>query len=95
MTPGRIVETAIDEPDLRAPSRRLLLAVYRDRLRAAWLFVFTAVTLNLPILDAHGFRQTQTAISVYWMLHEHVFINYLTPVLTAPWRFCSKRRRTR
>jgi hypothetical protein len=52
---------------------------------AAWLFVFTAVTLNLPTLDAHGFHQTQTAISVYWMLHEHVFINYLTPVLTSPW----------
>ncbi len=86
MTPGRIVETAIDESDLRAPSRRLLIAVYvAIACGAAWLFVFTAVTLNLPILDAHGFRQTQTAIGVYWMLHEHVFINYLTPVLTAPW----------
>jgi hypothetical protein len=59
MTPGRIVETAKDEPELGAPSRRLLIAVYvAIACGAAWLFVFTAVTLNLPILDAHGFRQT-------------------------------------
>src|SRR5215213_5177977 len=51
----------------------------------AWLLVFTGITLFNPILDAFGFRQTQTAISVYSILHDHVFLDYLTPVLGAPW----------
>jgi hypothetical protein len=77
---------ARDGPELRAPSRPLLIAVYvAIACGAAWLLVLTTVTLNVPMLDAFGFRQTQTAISVYWMLHEHVFLNYLTPVLAAPW----------
>jgi hypothetical protein len=50
-----------------------------------WLFFFTLMTLHVPVLDAYGFRQTQTAISVYWMLHEHALIRYLTPVLGPPW----------
>src|ERR1039458_146889 len=50
-----------------------------------WLFFFTLKTLHVPVLDAFGFRQTQTAISVYWMLHEHALIRYLTPVLGSPW----------
>jgi hypothetical protein len=46
----------------------------------------TWLTLNQPLLDAYGFRQTQTAISAYWMLHGHAaFFDYVTPVLGAPW----------
>ncbi|MEA2953638.1 MAG: hypothetical protein QOJ96_3158 [Alphaproteobacteria bacterium] len=50
-----------------------------------WLLVFTGITLFIPILDSFGFRQAQTAISVYSMLHDKIFIDYLTPVLGAPW----------
>jgi hypothetical protein len=38
-----------------------------------------------PILDEHGFRQTQTAISVYWMIKEGHYLAYQTPVLGYPW----------
>jgi len=51
----------------------------------AWLLVFTALTLFAPIIDSFGFRQTQTAINVYSILHDHAFPLYLTPVLGAPW----------
>jgi hypothetical protein len=42
-------------------------------------------TLDRPLTDQHGFRQTQTAISVYWMLHGAGWVDYQTPVLGAPW----------
>ncbi|RDS83415.1 hypothetical protein [Dyella psychrodurans] len=37
------------------------------------------------ILDQYAFRQTQTAISVYWMLKGDSWLAYATPVLGAPW----------
>lgn len=38
-----------------------------------------------PILEMHGFRQTQTAISVYYILHGGPWFAYETPVLGIPW----------
>jgi hypothetical protein len=67
----------------RTPS--LMAAYIAIACGLGWLFFFTLKTLHVPILDAFGFRQTQTAISVYWMLHEHALIRYLTPVLGSPW----------
>jgi hypothetical protein len=40
--------------------------------------------MRSPILE-NGFRQTQTAISVYWTLHGGGIINYQTPVTGYPW----------
>ncbi|NTU66315.1 MAG: glycosyltransferase family 39 protein [Candidatus Moranbacteria bacterium] len=40
---------------------------------------------NNNLIDIHGFRQTQTAISVYYLIQEGFKINYITPVLGAPW----------
>ncbi len=40
---------------------------------------------NLPILEMYGFRQTQTALSVYWMVHEGWQLAYQTPVAGYPW----------
>ncbi len=40
---------------------------------------------NQPILDQHAFRQTQTAISAYWISKNWYFFNYQTPVLGYPW----------
>jgi hypothetical protein len=37
------------------------------------------------LLDLHGFRQTQTAISVYYMLAGSNALAYETPVLGPPW----------
>ena len=44
----------------------------------------SSIGWNQPILDAHGFRQTQTAINVYYMLHGSPRI-YEDPVLGPPW----------
>ena len=38
-----------------------------------------------PLLEHHSFRQTQTALTSFWMLHGGGFFAYLTPVLGAPW----------
>jgi hypothetical protein len=38
-----------------------------------------------PLLEHHAFRQTQTAITVYWLMHGGPLVRYLTPVLGYPW----------
>jgi hypothetical protein len=40
---------------------------------------------RLPILEFHGFRQTQTAMTTYWMLREGWHLDYQTPVAGYPW----------
>ena len=42
-------------------------------------------SLPQPLLDLHSFRQTQTALTVYWMVHGGPWLAYETPVLGAPW----------
>jgi hypothetical protein len=37
------------------------------------------------LLEMHGFRQTQTALTVYWLLQGGHWLAYETPVLGAPW----------
>ena len=50
------------------------------------LFVaLTLIRLNGPITDAHGFRQTQTAISIREMTRGGPLLRYETPVLGPPW----------
>ena len=44
-----------------------------------------AVRWNQPLVGEHGFRQTQTAISVFWLLRGSPWLNYWTPVLGPPW----------
>ncbi|MEQ1529894.1 MAG: hypothetical protein ABL925_11300, partial [Methylococcales bacterium] len=40
---------------------------------------------NQPPLDAHSFRQTQTALSTYWFFHDGFKLAYDTPVAGVPW----------
>jgi len=40
---------------------------------------------NQPLLEEHGFRQTQTALSAYWIIQEGWKLAYQTPVLGYPW----------
>jgi len=43
--------------------------------------------LEKPMLGPHSFRQTQTAISTYYMAQDaSMFADYITPVLGKPWR---------
>lgn len=48
------------------------------------LIVFS-IGWNNPLIDRHAFRQTQTAISTYWMIKEGHYLAYQTPVLGYPW----------
>ncbi len=52
---------------------------------AAFLIWFAFASTARPIVEDHAWRQTQTAISVLFMLRDRVWIDYLTPVLGAPW----------
>jgi hypothetical protein len=57
-------------------------------LLPACLSVFLAVSAvgwDNTILDDHGFRQTQTAISTYYMVGQPPRFEYETPVLGPPW----------
>ncbi len=40
---------------------------------------------NKSLVDFHAFRQTQTAISVYYFLQDGLSLDYETPVLGRPW----------
>ena len=46
---------------------------------------FSSVGFFNPLVDHYAFRQTQTAISAYYYLREGFTLNYITPVLGAPW----------
>lgn len=66
-----------------------------DRIRnMLWILFGIAIAFNLlqlaiswdkPILGAYAFRQTQTAISAYWIAKGTSWLAYWTPVLGAPW----------
>jgi hypothetical protein len=51
------------------------------------LFCFWAISIGWKnsLFDYYGFRQTQTAISSYYMMQGGGFIRYETPVLGPPW----------
>jgi hypothetical protein len=70
----------------------------RAKDRIAALFLACAVTANLslviafvrqPLLDQHNFRQTQTALTTWWLVHgagaSH-WLNYQTPLFGSPWQ---------
>jgi hypothetical protein len=40
---------------------------------------------NQLLLEHHAFRQTQTAITAYWLIRGSPSIQYLTPILGYPW----------
>src|SRR5690606_22594303 len=59
---------------------RLLVYLPLVVILVAWI-----ASWGMPVLDEHGFRQTQTLISSYWMAREGGFWVYPTPVLGYPW----------
>lgn len=54
-------------------------------LSLVWSFAVFVVWIDIPALDSFGFRQAQTAISVFYMLKDGIAVDYQTPVLGAPW----------
>ena len=45
----------------------------------------TFTYIHQPLADSHAFRQTQTAMTSYWMLREGWSLAYQTPVAGFPW----------
>lgn len=68
--------------DRRLSSRVLVILAFATGLLATWVALYF---VNQPILEAHGFRQTQTALTSYWFMHEGWQLNYQTPVAGYPW----------
>lgn len=52
---------------------------------AVFSLYFLLQNYSVPLLDMHGFRQTQTAISSFWMKKEGTILPYQTPVFGYPW----------
>ena len=48
-------------------------------------FLIYIVTMNDPLLEHHSFRQTQTAITTFWMTQSELRFDYLTPIFGYPW----------
>ena len=46
--------------------------------------VIVLIGFENPIENHHSFRQSQTAITIYWMLNENLF-SYIVPVTLPPW----------
>ena len=46
---------------------------------------FALYYIHQPLIESHAFRQTQTALTSYWMLEEGWKIAYQTPVVGFPW----------
>jgi hypothetical protein len=63
--------------------RRIALALFALGVIATLLAL--QQTWRHPILESNSFRQTQTAVSAYWIAHGGPIFAYETPVLGAPW----------
>src|SRR6516164_5284174 len=51
----------------------------------AWSFVYLTGDWNRSLLGLHMWRQTQTAMTSYWFVHEGFRMDYQTPVFGPPW----------
>ena len=54
---------------------------------AVGLFLFVAIRYSgQTLLEAHAFRQTQTALTTYWFIQNGFSLAYETPVAGYPWQ---------
>lgn len=49
------------------------------------IILVNLINISAPILEQHGFRQTQTAISSYYLKENGFMLGYETPVIGEPW----------
>lgn len=73
-----------------------ILITFKDKFCRIYIFAIFLISIiihlyissigwNNFLLDQYGFRQTQTAITTYYVIKEGFKINYITPILGAPW----------
>lgn len=75
--------------------KKISNGLYEDRLDKLYTGLFFLVLAlylafsiyfsSNPILDQHAFRQTQTALTAYWLKINGFSFSYETPVVGAPW----------
>lgn len=70
-------------PGARTLERNLCLALFVITLAVS--FWFARGGWNNAVLDTHPFRQTQTAMSAYWMVQDGFRLDYETPLMGPPW----------
>lgn len=76
---GRVSHTGFARAEFAVLLITLILVAY-----FAGSFWFE--TLTQPLVDQHGFRQTQTALSTYYLFADGThLLNYQTPVVGYPW----------
>ena len=74
-----------------SPVRKILSFINRNKYRILFIFslLFFLASIsagwNSTLLDYYGFRQTQTAITVSYLLKGGPWLAYETPVLGPPW----------
>jgi hypothetical protein len=81
-------DVAERKPLFDASSDTKLLCLFTQILFALSFVVsawFCFNFLSQPILEAHGFRQTQTAITSYYLIKNGFSFSYWTPVLGQEW----------
>src|SRR5262249_18342164 len=69
------------------PREGLVVTALFGILVLAFLFAFAVLCVGLfqPLLDQYAFRQTQTALTSYWLMRGGPIFAYETPVLGFPW----------
>lgn len=79
--PPQFPSEAAPRPDSPAGDRPLLIAFWLMLAVALWSW---SLSWNASILDRHEFRQTQTALSTYWVVQDGFRLDYETPVFGPP-----------
>ncbi|HSB97217.1 MAG TPA: hypothetical protein VLC91_12255 [Spongiibacteraceae bacterium] len=69
-------------PVIDKPSKTLIALAFALFGFALWVTIQFAAQ---PLLEAYGFRQTQTALTSYWFMKDGFKLAYETPVAGAPW----------
>ncbi|MDX2195615.1 MAG: hypothetical protein NW207_04290 [Cytophagales bacterium] len=67
---------------------KIIIGILLTSFAAALLVLhikIASLNIDAPLNDKHGFRQCQTAISIYYYLKDGAKIIYETPVLGPPW----------
>ena len=54
-------------------------------LSILYLVLINILNIDNPIIDRNGFRQTQTAITSYYLFTDGISFKYMTPILGQPW----------
>jgi hypothetical protein len=76
---GSVASTGVRDDWLDLAAKLLLAALVIQAL------VVLCIGLSQPLQDLHAFRQTQTALTAYWLWKGGPWLAYETPVLGYPW----------